>query len=617
MPAKITEEERQAREQVRLAKKEANKAERDRKKASTTVEKMRQYEADYREQEQKAKEERKKLATLAQQRYDEVADMNLSAEERRNKEIDRMHDFYDVVPAPNSMDITIKINNYKLINMLRNMGFYRYDQEGGAFEYVKIKDNKITLLRNEGQEIIDSFEDYVRQLPECEKTLTVSRGDMKVVLPKQIYPNMIMEKLYNNLGQYFSQTLPRLRPIPGCQVEEISTVHDTKDSKYLFFRNVVLRISKNGTDEISYSNLSKYIDKLGEDNGKYIWESSIIDRDFHKGNGCGMFSMFTKCICGINSYPDELVQSRERCLKSILGYLIHDDYDCNLKAVLFTDAIIDQGAPSGGTGKGLIGKALGNIINKNYGVDTKYIAVPGKGFDCSKDTRYSNGDITTQLIHIEDTDRNFDFEKLYNDVTDGAVFRKLHHDPTYHKTKIMISTNAPFDITAPSTKRRILIFELHNYFNQFMTPEDVLGGRMFESSWSEDQWSAFDNYMVECCEEYMRNGVIDQGEVNYSDNYLKSVLRQEFKSWFEEYIKSGYVGHKVAMYDLKKMWTDFSKRYPDVFAYSNSFNMAIKKWLRVKAVPSGIVRSTSDMLYLYPAVDTHSIDWIYRWSNKA
>lgn len=619
---KLSEEEKQARVLAREAQKKAKEAEREKKReekklerVSTTVEKQRKFEADFEAAEKAAAEARKMQSTVDGERKMEIAEKALSAEEKADKKIQRMHDFYDVF-ADKSGQVGIRINNYKLINMLRDMGFYRYDQDGGTFEYVKIRDNKITLLRNEGQEIIDHFEDYVRNLPDCQKLIEIVTMNGKVQVEKAIYPAMIMEKMYNNLKQYFSTTLPRLRPIPGGQIEDISTVHDTKDSKYIFFRNTALRISNNGIEEIPYNQLDKYIHSIGEDNGKYIWDSSIIDRDFYRTESTGMFDRFITCICGLGSYPDKQIISRKKCLQSILGYLMHDNYDCNLKAVVFTDSIQDQGSPSGGTGKGILGKALGNILNKHYGIDTKYISVPGKGFDCGKDTRYSSGDITTQLIHIEDTERSFDFEKLYCDVTDGAIFRKLHHDPTYHKTKIMISTNNPFDITAPSTKRRVAIFELYNFFNQDRTPEDVLGGRMFESNWTTEDWLAYDNFMVECSLTYMQNGLIDQGEINYSENYLKNELRPEFKSWFEDYIKEGYTKQSLTVYGLEDMWRAFVKRYPDIYNVRNSFTMAIKKWLRVKQVPSGIKRMSSDVLLLYPGSTTENMEWIYRWTTK-
>ena len=544
MPAKLTEEEKQAREKAKEAKKKATAEERARKKASTTVEKIRQYEADYKKSEEQAAEDRKQRELLLNERNKEAIESALSIEEHRNNEIERLHDFYDVTTDKNHQT-TIKINNYKLINLLRRNGFYRYDQDNGAFVYVRIKDNMIATIPNEGNGIIDYFEDYVRNLPERIVPVSTTIDGMTTTVEKTIYPGLILEKMYNNLNQYFSQTMPRLRPVPGSKIETISTVHDTKNSKYLFFRNIVVRISRQGVEEIEYKDIHKYIENLKEDNGKFIWESSIINRDFHHSSSNGMFSLFALCICGANSFPQRQVEERVRCLKSILGYLMHDNYDCNLKAVVFTDSVIDQGTPSGGTGKGIIGKALAHIINKNYGIDKRYIAIPGKDFDTTKDTRYSEGDISTQLIHIEDTKEKFDIEGLYNDITDNVVFRRLHHDPTYHKSKIMISTNHPFDITAPSTKRRVIVFELHNYFNAYVTPEDVLGGRMFESSWTEQDWLAYDNFMVECCEEYMSNGIMDLGEINYADNVLASELRPEVKAWIEEYLKYGYINKNV------------------------------------------------------------------------
>ena len=58
----------------------------------------------------------------------------------------------------------IDLDNYAIVDVLRELGFCRYDQPNGSFEYVKIKDNIITLIRDQ-QMIVDAFEDYVRKLP--------------------------------------------------------------------------------------------------------------------------------------------------------------------------------------------------------------------------------------------------------------------------------------------------------------------------------------------------------------------------------------------------------------------------------------------------------------------
>lgn len=310
--------------------------------------------------------------------------------------------------------------------------------------------------------------------------------------------------------------------------------------------------------------------------------------------------------------PTEHVQARMKCLKSILGYMLHDNYECNLKSALFIDAKIDDGLATGGTGKGIIGKALRAMANRRTN-DTKYISVPGKGLDISKDTRYSNGDITTQMIHIEDTERKFNFEGLFNDVTEGAVFRKLHHDPTYHFCKIMLSTNCPFELNSESVRRRIILFELFGYFSSKRTPEDVFGHRSFESCWTADDWASFDDFMISCVETYMADGLVDCGELNYGENFLISELGSETYYWLKNIMFATVVVARVeSTHSLEKMWNSFNAKYPDKYDRRNSFSKAVKKYLRTKKIPSGILRSTEDLLIVYPEAGTNLTEIIYQ-----
>ena len=107
-------EEKAKREQLKEAKKIAKQEERSRDRATTTVEKIRQYEADYKKSEEQAAEDRKQRELLLNERNKEAIESALSIEEHRNNEIERLHDFYDVTTDKNHQT-TIKINNYKLI----------------------------------------------------------------------------------------------------------------------------------------------------------------------------------------------------------------------------------------------------------------------------------------------------------------------------------------------------------------------------------------------------------------------------------------------------------------------------------------------------------------------
>lgn len=558
--------------------------------------------------------------------------------DRKNKEdpeeikrIEYMHRFY-TYRFDKHGELVVSPDNLSIIEVLREMGYYRYDQPEGVSEYVRIKDNKIRLIKNT-QEIIDAFEDYLRVIPARKidiPPIWLELYDQEEYL--EIDGDRLLRQFYKNIMYYFSSTLPRLRPING---EEITILHDTKNVKYFFFNNCIVAVSVKGTQVIPYKDMKKEItalnDFFGETNGQYIWESNILNRDYHKTDSVGDFEIFCQYICGIEgcsiSKENGLQYiNRFTSLQSIFGYLLHDNYEANLKSVLFIDVNkSNSGKPAGGTGKGIIGKALSLMINRTQN-DCKYVAVGGKGFDPQDERRYSSGDITTQLVHIEDIAKNFDFTNFFNDVTDGAPFRKMYQDKTTHRIKTMLSSNIPIDLSAPSCKRRLVVFELDNYFDANRTPVDVFGRRFFESDWNEKDWYAFDKFMIGCSQEYMMYkdkrddngkiiGIKEPPLINYKQQLLNSKLTKDFIEWFGNKI-SDAVANKTTLIlvkpDLVKEWQDRYTEYEHLTLFARTFTGWCKFYLETMEIPSGEKRSTQDLLIIYPDVKDPKVDFIIR-----
>lgn len=605
------EAEKAARVAARAAEKEAARAKKEADKEAARVARVKELEERTKAAEEEAALERERKIKIRNARTSELIEQNVSIEERREREIEKLHSFYDA-KLDKYGELKIKFSIYKIITLLQKHGFYRYDQPNGGHEYVRIENGKIQLVKDK-KTFVDFFAAYLRKLPERELNLSMDTNDGQAIITKKIFPELLSEKLYDNIGFYFSDTtLPRLVPTELSDIHEISTIHDTKNSKFIFYNNVALHITASGTTEIEYEDLSDYIESLGEENGLYLWENSIIDRDYYRLNygSWGEFGRFALYICGGANSDNSHVKDRLRALMSILGYLLHDNFETNLKCALFTDATQANGKPSGGTGKGILGKALSYMLNRTDG-DSKFINVNGKDFDPNNERRYSEGDITTQLVHIEDAVKTLDFEQLFFDVTEGATFRKMYQDKTKHRIKLMISTNTPFDLSAPSVKRRVSLFELDNFFNADRTPQDIFDHRFFESEWDEYEWNRFDNFMVSCCELYMKEGLIKAEMVGYKKNLINANLKQEFIAWFENYINEALMDTtgKEYRYSLKHMWDKFVFKYPDSFRTRNGFSESCKFWLVTMDIKSGILRSTDDMLIINPMRETKINTW--------
>lgn len=566
---------------------------------------------------------------------DDVLAAAQAAEDQLEKEIQWAHRFY-TVETNRSGDPKICFSITSILDILKELGFYRYDSEesGGKSVYVRIKDGRIKQLRDT-KEVRDAFVAYIRDL--LDYNAPIKGREEKYY----ITPNMLLEKLLSSVSYYLGEDkLERLLPD-----EEITIMHDTQSAKYMYYRNCVLRISSSGVEKINYDNLSAAMEAFenvtGEKNGRYIWENNIIDRDFRGkieiNNGVikdtgGDFEDFCKMICGyggtIKSESDsQRCYQRYLSLMSILGYLMHGNYECNLKAVLFMDVNMQGGnRANGGSGKGIIGKALSAVMNKRE-TDCKYISEGGKNFHTDDERRYSNGDLSTQLIHIEDIVENFNFKGFYNDITEYIPIRKMNVDKVMIRSKIMLSSNTPIDVITAggSNKRRLVVFELDNYFNSRYTPEDKYGKRFFESKWTDYDWATFDLFMVKCSFVYMsykdqydtskidakhpegvKFGILEPPMINYKRQLLEAKYQTcpEFLGWWEDKI-APYVAGDGKHTELKKkeLFIEFGVKYPayeNAQKYARAFCKWCKFYLEVMEIESVEKRSTDDLIILYP-----------------
>ena len=267
--------------------------------------------------------------------------INMMGEKWKNQ-IEFEHRFYEVKIKKGEPVIEFLL--MQTISVLKWLGFFRYDDESnnGQTLFVQIRDGKIRQIYDT-KIIRDAFEDYVKKLTDR----VIELDGIKIT----IKPAMLCAKLYSVMGYLLGDDkLERLRPD-----EPITIMHDTYHYKYFYFRNCVVQVGADGITQIPYKNLAAHMEsvelKTGEPNGKYIWENSILNRDYESNaDHYGDFEMFCQLICGyapvqkylndkenMQAHKKDIMTYMERIksLRSILGYLMHGNFDCNLKAVLF------------------------------------------------------------------------------------------------------------------------------------------------------------------------------------------------------------------------------------------------------------------------------------------
>ena len=205
-------------------------------------------------------------------------------------------------------------------------------------------------------------------------------------------------------------------------------------------------------------------------------------------------SEFESFIENVSRNEDgELDDRRKKQLMWLIGYLMRREYLVNTKCVILTDAGSTTEA-KGGTGKSLIAKALELVRNCTY--------ISGKEFletSRFKMAEYKDG---SDIIIIDDVNVNFFFEKLFNIITEQLTierkFQNPYKIPATSGYKILLTTNKMIKLNDVSSKRRVYVYELSNYYNENYQPSDDENVGILFENWNSDQWDAFYLFMMQC-----------------------------------------------------------------------------------------------------------------------
>ena len=423
-----------------------------------------------------------------------------------NSTLKQLHDFYFIEKDKDGYYKCIKIDRVNLIERLKLFGFYRYDLTMDNHRFVRIIDNTVSEVSTTG--ITDFFIDFVENLEGYQHTWDEDT--------KFIDRITIKEKLFNGLDTYFSTNLlKRLKPDNPINIKK-----DTKNEKFLFFQNGYVSITLAGHVFHSYNDLDAY-----------VWSNQILKRNFNpiadKENLVSPYQTFIYNICA----KDE---QRLLAMKTIIGYAMHNFTDCKLHAIILTDSrLSNDDEPNGRTGKTLWGRGFGHILNADEKNSRVFTEISGKDFKPDNKFKYSKASLDTQVIHINDIYNNYNIENSFNDITEGIEVDKKNEDPFRIQPKFILSTNKTIKIDGESAKDRVIQFEFADYYNSTFSPE-IEFGHWFFRDWDEDQWCAFDYFMISCVHEYLKHGLIKPLEINLSLRTLRDHSSQDFVNFMDD-----------------------------------------------------------------------------------
>ena len=296
---------------------------------------------------------------------------------------------------------------------------------------------------------------------------------------------------------------------------ETANVNIEKDGEHfamLYYKNKAIKVNKDYFDILDYSELDGF-----------VWEKQIINRDFTDTDHHD--SMFRRFIWLISGQDVE----RYNTFKSIIGYLLHSyKTSANNRAIILNDETVSD-TPNGGSGKGIFMNAIGHM--------KRLSAIDGKTFDFNKSFAYQTVQSDCQVLCYDDVRRNFDFERLFSQITEGITIEYKNQGaiklPVQESPKILITTNYTIKTTGGSFERRVFEVELSNYFGAHYTPLQEFGVMLFDG-WDSLEWMKFDKFMINCLQYYLENGLVKSTPKNLALRKFINETCQEFYESVED-----------------------------------------------------------------------------------
>lgn len=427
---------------------------------------------------------------------------------------------------------SVSMVHYLYKEFLHHEGYYKYAPHGSdKYMFVKVTNNLIDKASEE------QVKDYV--LGYLEK-----------------FEDLSIYNFFADKTRFFKEDFLSL-----LDTVDVHFVEDTKDFSFIYFKNCALKVYENNTMKVDYVDLDGY-----------VWRDQVIDRDF---SFCDTTDCdFKKFIRNVSGDKDD----RIKALESSIGFLMSGYKDPGFcPSVILNDEVITDN-PEGGTGKGLFVQGISMM--------KKVAMIDGKAFSFDKPFAYQTINTDTQVISFDDVKKAFEFERLFSAITEGITIEKKNKDairiPFNFSPKIVITTNYTIAGRGNSFNRRKFEVELKQYYTKDFTPVDDFGKRLFDE-WNDDEWCAFDNYMINNLKSYLGSGLVEAKSSNTDVKKLSADTCHEFVEWLG-ILKGGKLLPMI-QYDkrifMDTLYTEFITDNPD-FAQNGKRTIsrtAFYKWL--------------------------------------
>lgn len=338
--------------------------------------------------------------------------------------------------------------------------------------------------------------------------------------------------------------LEHLKPLP------FEILSDNSNTAFFPFQDGIVKVTATGISVTGYDNLD----------GKCVWKGHILNRNHplkatQKGQASKFEDFLGNITCGEVSRLDGF-----RCA---IGYLLlnHVSPSRAVAIILYDEELSDGTIANGGTGKGIIAKAVAQM--------RKVTRIDGKSYRSDDRFKFQLVNEDTQVIWIDDPRSDFDFSDLFSAISEG-ISVEGKNQPTRvflpnRNPKFIISSNIILARNGSSNNRRQYIQEVGSHYKDLAgngVHEPIVkvhGGLFFDNeSWDAAEWARFDLFMLRCTQFYLAEGLTNSEPVNVALNKLIQQTSEDFVNWVTEQgfeLKERYET-KMKFHEFKSLYFD-------------------------------------------------------------
>ena len=435
----------------------------------------------------------------------------------------------------------------------------RFLDKNNFYYYYKDKDN-CTLIFEQNNVISEVSEDFIIKF--IQNYIDNLNDDYVFDNNKNFGKEAIRTAINNFTPQKFNQVLHNLAR------REIEINKDEKGVCYKYFKNCIVKITKNKVECLNYNDIIKK-----------VLQKKVIQHDFTYNNNyqnCDSYR-FHKLVTASKNLDGAVIYNDNRfnALRSSLGYLMYD-YKSELdnKSIIFCEEQLTENG--GRTGKTLTCKMLeqmGCILAK----------INGRKVDFSNRFLFQNVDVDTDIIQFDDTDEKFDFSGLYSILTNGLTIEKKNRTAVQlthtNSPKIVITTNQVLTDESSSGKGRKFEVEYSDYFNDEYTPLDEFKRTFFEG-WDKEEWNKFFNYMIANIQLYLQKNLIEYERVNLKNRKLSIAISDDDILDFCENICYQILTEKTNLSN-KEIFDIFKEKYNNEEITQTRITRSLNKYIQI------------------------------------